>query len=262
MKSFSKVLVFLLFAALPFSLLGQNATVIASFMKVTPGHTSDYLEVEQAWKKIHQKAVNEGLYTSWQLYRKLHTGTNDPYDYITVTWYESYEASYNVNITPEWAEEVYSLDEQAEFIEKTMATRENVNEEVYHMAVSVDNPQPIKYLVVVRNHIPPDRRTEYFKMEREIFKPYQEEVIRRGALAQWGIWTAWPYTEGQAEVVITEGFMDAKQLTNPDIDSDDVLATVHPDLNWEDLVKEIMKNRKQISVEVWELLDYVTLEEQ
>ena len=108
----------------------------------------------------------------------------------------------------------------------------------------------------MRNHIPPDRRTDYFKMEREIFKPYQEEMIRRDALAQWGIWTAWPYKDGQPQVVITEGYKDAKQL-NTTVDSDEVLSVVHPELNWDDLVVEIMKNREQVSVEIWELVDYV-----
>ena len=204
-------------------------------MKVTPGQSGEYLEVEKAWKKLHQKAVNEGVISSWQLYRKLHTGSNDPYDYITLQWYDNYEA--------------------------TLASRDIISQEVYHNVVAVDNPQPIKYLVIMRNHIPPERSTDYFKMEREIFKPYQEEMIRRGALAQWGIWTAWPYKEGQADVVIAEGFKDANQLSNPGVDSDDVLATVHPELIWDDLVKEIMKNRKQISVEVWELVDFVVAEQ-
>jgi len=204
-------------------------------MKVTPGQSGEYLELEQAWKKLHQKAVNEGVISSWQLYRKLHTASNDPYDYITLQWYDNYEA--------------------------TLASRDNISQEVYHNVVAVDNPQPIKYLVIMRNHIPPERSTDYFKMEREIFKPYQEEMIRRGALAQWGIWTAWPYKEGQADVVIAEGFKDANQLSNPGVDSDDVLATVHPELIWDDLVKEIMKNRKQISVEVWELVDFVVAEQ-
>lgn len=261
MKSLSKTLTILLFAALPFSLVGQNTTVIASFMKVSPGQESGYLEVEQAWKKIHQKAVNEGMYTGWQLYRKLHTSTSDPYDYITVTWYKNYEATFEAIITPEWAAEIYTPEEQAEFMGKTMATRVNVNQEVYHQVVAVDNAQAMKYLVVMRNNIPPERSTEYFKMEREIFKPFQEEVIRRGGLAQWGIWNAWPYKEGQAQVVIAEGFKDAKQLTNPGVDVDEVLSVVHPDLNWDDLVKEIMLNREQVSVEIWELVDYVVPEQ-
>ena len=249
MKSLTKCLVFLLLAALPFSLFGQTTTVIAAFMKVTPGQTSEYLEVEQTWKELHQRAVNEGVYSSWQLYRKLHTGTDDPYDYITIQWYENYEASFRAIVSYDWVNEIYSEEQQAEIMEKTLATRNYTGEEVYHLSVTVDNPQPVKYLVVMRNHIPPDRRTDYFKMEREIFKPYQEEMIRRGALAQWGVWNAWPYKDGQPQVVIAEGFKDVKQLTTP-FEGEDALSTVHPELNWEDLVVEIMKNREQVSVEI------------
>lgn len=257
MKFLFKALTILLFAALPFSLIGQNPTVIAGFMKVTPGFENEYLEVEQTWKKLHQKAVNEGIYQSWQLWRKLHTGADDPYTYATLQWYENYEATFNVVLTPEWAADIFPLNEQAEIIEKTMATREIVSEEVYHLGISTENSQAAKYLVIMRNNIPPERSNEYFKMEKEIFKPLQEEMIRRDALAQWGIWSAWPYKEGQAQVVIAEGFKDAKQLSNPGQSFEDVLTTIHPELNWEDLRQEVIKNREQVSVEIWELVDYV-----
>jgi len=250
----------LLLAALPFSLFGQNATVIASFMKVTPGLESEYLEVEQTWKELHQRAVNEEIYSSWQLYRKLHTGTEDPYEYITLQWYDNYEAYLSRNISYEWVSEFYSEEQQAEIMEKTLAARKNIGEEVYHLVVTVDNPQPLKYLAIMRNHIPQDRGSEYFKMEKEIFKPYHEEMIRKEAMAQWGVWNAWPYKEGQAGVVIAEGFRDAKQLSDPGVDWSEVFAAVHPDLNWDEVVKEIRKNREQISVEVWELVDYVFAE--
>jgi hypothetical protein len=263
MKSLTKALTILLFAALPFSLFGQNMTIVAAFMKVPLASESEYLEVEHTWKKLHQKAVDEGLYQGWQLWRKLHTGVNDPYGYCTLQWYENYEAYLNATITAEWAEELYSLEEQAKIMEKTLSTRDMVSEEVYHMAVGVDNPQAMTYLVIMRNHVPPERSTAYYKMEREIFKPFQEEVIRRGGLAQWGIWNAWPYKEGQAQVVIAEGFKDAKQLTGSGLDmsAEEVLAAVRPDLNWEEVVEEIRKNRKQVSVEVWELVDYVVPEQ-
>lgn len=261
MKSITRALAILLFAALPFSLIGQNTTVVAGFMNVNPGLENEYLEIEQTWKKLHQKAVNEGVYQAWQLWRKLHTGVNDPYSYITLQWYEDYEATFNAILTPEWAEDVFPLNEQAEILEKTMATRDLVSEDVYHLAVTTDNPQAVKYLVIMRNHIPTDRNNAYFTMEREIFKPLQEEMIRREALAQWGIWTAWPYKEGQAQVVIAEGFKDAKQLTDPGQTFTEIFAAVHPELNWDEVVAEIQKNREQISVEVWELVDYVVAEQ-
>ena len=70
MKSTSRILLFLLLAVLPITLMAQNPTIILAYMKVTPGHYGDYLEVEQAWKEVHQKAVELGVHNGWQLWRK------------------------------------------------------------------------------------------------------------------------------------------------------------------------------------------------
>ena len=89
MKSTPRIMLFLLIAVLPITLLAQNPTIILAYMKVTPGHMSEYLEVEQVWKKVHQKAVELGVHNGWQLWRNVHAGMNDPYQYITIQWYDN-----------------------------------------------------------------------------------------------------------------------------------------------------------------------------
>lgn len=66
--SITRNMLFLLLAVLPITLLSQSSTIILAYMKVTPGHGSDYLKAEQAWKKVHQKAVELGVHYGWQLW--------------------------------------------------------------------------------------------------------------------------------------------------------------------------------------------------
>ena len=254
MKPVTKVLMSLLLAALPFSLLAQNPTVIVAYMKVAPGQFSNYLEVEQSWKKLHQKAVEVGVHNGWQLWRNVHAGMNDPYHYITIQWYDNYEHSFGEDAPDGWTDGVYTDTEMETLMEKTTAARTYAFEEVSHQVVAVDSSREMKYLLVSRNHVPVDRVSDYIKMETEIFKPYQEEAIRKEILAHWGIWRTWPYKEGQPRFIIVEGYKDAKQLTTS---GEDVLSIVHPELNWEDLIVEIRKNRTEVSTELWELVDQV-----
>ena len=92
-------------AACMFSIssMAQNPTVVLEFMKVTQESEATYLQVEQAWKQIHQKRVQEGLAAGWQLWRKVHAGYKDPYQYITINWYNDIihrsflEVKYDIN---------------------------------------------------------------------------------------------------------------------------------------------------------------------
>jgi hypothetical protein len=255
MKSALKALSILLLAALPCSLIAQNPSVIVAYMKVKPESVNDYLEVEKAWKKLHVKAIEAGVHNGWQLWRNIHAGADDPYQYITIQWYDSYDHTFGENNPEGWWEGVFSEQEQTELNKKAYASRSYAFEDVSHQLVSVDNPENFKYLLVSRNQIPPGRYEDYIKMETEIFKPVHEEMIRKDMMAHWGVWQTWPFKEGQARITIVEGYINAAQMSSPGFL--EVFKSIHPDLIWEEVVEEIQKNRKELSVEMWELIDSV-----
>ena len=253
MKSALKALSILLLAAFSCSLTAQNPTVLVTYMKVKPESENDYLELEKAWKKFHVKAIEAGVHNGWQLWKKLYTGTDDPYQYITIQWYDNYEHTFGENSPEGWWEGIYSELEQTGLINKTHATRCVAYRDVSHQLITVDNPGNIKYLLVSRNLIPLDRFEEYIKMETEIFKPVHEEMIRKGLMAHWGVWQIWPYKEGEGRINIVEGYKDAAQMNSSGFM--EVFNSIHPDLNWEETESEILKNRKELRVEIWELID-------
>ena len=255
MKSALRILSILLLAALPCSLFAQNPTVIVAYMKIKPGSATDYLELEKTWKKLHVKAIEAGVYNGWQLWRNIHAGADDPYQYITIQWYNNYEHTFGENTPEDWWEGVFTEEEGIELRKKAYASRRYAFEDVSHQVVTVDNPEDFKYLLVSRNKIPPGSYADYMKMEREIFKPVHEEAIRKGMMAHWGVWQTWPYKEGQATITIVEGYKYAGQMNMPGYL--EVFNVIHPDLIWEEVVEEIQKNRKEVSVEMWELIDSV-----
>lgn len=259
MKSTSRILLFLLLAVLPITLLAQNPTIILAYMKVTPGHGSDYLEVEQAWKKVHQKAVEVGVHNGWQLWRNVHAVASDPYQYITIQWYDNYEHTFGENAPEGWMQEVYSETEWAELMEKTYASRTYACQEVAHQVTTVDNPEPVKYILVNRMKVKPGMEAEYVKMETEIFKPYHEELIKRGLLAHWGIWNSWPFKEGKTRYAAMNGFANVQQLTAPGVEINP--SELNLDLTWEQVFELMQKTRESVSTELWELVDYVIPEE-
>jgi hypothetical protein len=221
---------------------------------------SQYLEIENAWRIIHQKAVEAGVYNGWQLWRNVHAGADDPYQYITLQWYDDYEHYFGENISQDWAEDLFTDQEAEELTKKTLAARIYAYEEVSNLVTMVDNQKPLKYLVVYRIEVKPGMENEYVQMETEIFKLYFEELIRRDLAAHWGIWNIWPFKKGQCRYVAVNGFKDAAQLTAEDV-------TIQPeelglDYTMEEVMELMQKTRSIAQIELWELIDQVWAEEE
>jgi hypothetical protein len=260
MKSITKLIASLLLAALPFTLLSQGQTVIAAYMKVSQERYMEYPEVEKAWKKYHQKAIEEGVCNGWQLWRSIHAGIHDPYQYITLQWYDNYEQAIKGNDPANAFDGVYSDEEWAALNAKTNAARVYAYQEVSHLITQVDNPQPLKYLVVHRMKANPGMADEYVQMETEIFKAYHEELIKRDQLAHWGLWNIWPYKKDQCRYVTVNGYKDAAQL---DADSEVIdPQELGLDYTLEEVTELAQKTRVKVTDEVWELIDQVWPEEE
>jgi len=243
-------------ALIPLSLTAQNPTVVVEFMKVTQESEATYLEVEQAWKKIHQKRVEEGLAAGWQLWRKVYAGYKDPYQYITVNWYDDYAQSFKP--LPEGFLESFMNGPDSEILNQTAGSRVLAHMEVSHQEGVADNSQGATLIVINRMKVRPGDQSDYVKMEMEVFKPLHEEAIRRGLRSHWGIWSNWPFDKGQAAYITVDGYTDASQLT---ADGEDYFSEVHPDLNVDEVSDKIMKLRYMESSEIWELVESVFPEE-
>jgi len=255
MKSTLRVVFLLLLAALPLSLFSQGQTVVAAYMKVTTDNIPDYLEVEQGWKKYHEAAVANGLHNGWQLWRRLHVGEDDPYQFITLQYYDNYAQTFGVDVPDNWLEGVYTDEEWSQLYEKTLKARVYAFEQVANLITMVDNPQAANFLVIHRMKVLPGMGNEYVRMETEIFKPYHEVLINKGALATWALWNIWPYKQGECRYVTVNGYKDAAQLT-----ADGVAVTPEElglDYTMEEIMELAQKTREMVQDELWVLVDSV-----
>jgi hypothetical protein len=259
MKYTTKLISLLLLAALPFTLFAQGQTIVGAYMKVSQERYMEYPEVEKEWKKYHQKAIEDGMLNGWQLWRNVHAGIHDPYQYITLQWYDNYEHAIKGTALDYMPEGVYSDEEWAALNAKTMAARVYAYQEVAHLVAQGEEQQPVKYLVVGRMKAKPGMESEYVKMEKEIAKLFMDEGISRGWLAHWGVWRIYPFKEGQYGYTAVQGFSDAAQL---DADRETIdPSEVGLDQTMDEIMELIQGTRDMVSVEVWELVDQVFPEE-
>ncbi len=155
---------------------------VVQFMKVKPGQWSTYLEVEEAWSKLHQKSVDNGYILEWSLYEKMFHGTEDEYDFITI------------NVYPDWAtyekEYPYGYYDQLgeDIMTKTSESRSIVRAEVYSFVVGADNSKSQKFNMLFFMKVEQGDASAYVDMESKYYKVYQEGLIEAGGMNSWGIY--------------------------------------------------------------------------
>jgi hypothetical protein len=250
MKHLLRVLTLLLLAVLPLTLTGQ--TLVVEYMKVQPGMEGTYLEVEKAWKEVHQKRIEKGMITGWQLWRNVYAAANDPYEYVTINWYKDW--AHSLAPAPEGFWEEMGTLTGNELMAKTGDTRVIVERRVTHAVHAADNNAGAKYILVNQMKVKPGMTSEYLEFEKEMAKPVFEEAIRRGQRSSWGVWQNWPYGLGEITLATVDGYESIEQMTKG---GENLWEVVHPEKNLEEMSKKIEELRTMASVELWELVDSV-----
>lgn len=257
MKLSSKFFALLILAALPFSGLAQNATIVLNYMDVTPGMEWQYVNVEKEWKKLHKKNIEAGMMTGWQLWKNVYAGADDPYQYITINWYKNLAQSLAPNPEAYWNDMVVPLfteEEREKNWEMTLKSRRLAHKEVLHRAMQAEGSIGSKYIVVNRMKVKEGNGDAYLESEGTYSKPLQEEKIKEDLLAHWSVWIAWPYSQGQIRYSTVDGYSSLEQLN---AGGGDLLEKVHPGMTWEEWAEKVTEHRIQSSIEIWELVDSV-----
>ncbi|MDX2432241.1 MAG: hypothetical protein QNK35_14990 [Bacteroides sp.] len=256
MKSLTRVFTILLMAVFPLSILAQDATIVLNYMKVNPGMTADYIQAEQGWKKLHEKRIEAGVMNGWQLWRNVYATPNDPYQFITIDWYN--DIAHSLAGDPEgfWQNEiegVFAEGEAAEIWEMTANSRTLVGKDVMHRIMEADNATGSSYIIVNRMKVKEGKGNAYLQAEGKYSKPLQEAKIDDGQMVHWSVWTAWPYKEGQVRYSTVDGYSSLDQVS---AGGNDLLEKVFPDMTWTEWMEKVSADRTLASVELWELVDF------
>ena len=241
-----KSLLFVVLICLMSNIVSAQILVL-QFMKVEPGKLSTYLEVEEAWSKLHQKSVDNGYLVAWYLNEKMFHGTEDEYDYVTV------------NIYPDWAtyEKGYPdgyYDQLGEDImTKTGESRSMVRAEVYSMAVGADNSKPSKVSNLVFMKVEQGNASAYVDMESKYYKVFHEGLIEAGGMNSWGIYQrVVPFGFGNDyNYVAVIGYESLSQQSKITAETYEALWEKSAGTQDEDINKLTNETRVMVTSEMW-----------
>ena len=104
--------------------------MLVADMKVRPGDGQAYVAMERdVWKPMHKKIIESGKTRSWSLYGVMFSGTEDPYNYVTVQTFDSLDDFYSVDFA-KVAGEVHPDRAVASLSEQALKMRDNVADQL------------------------------------------------------------------------------------------------------------------------------------
>jgi hypothetical protein len=237
------------------SVSAQNLIAVVDYMKVNPDYEGNYQDVEKEWKKIHEARQTEGVLYSWALYRVLFTGTESPYDYVTVNLYTDMGKLENP-IPQEVLQKAYPDydDNKWEvFMKKTNDSRMLLKSEVFFRRLMADTSNQGKYIIVNRMNVNVEGY-EYIQMENEIYKPLHNMAVEMGLRAGWSVWNKWPGDYTDFNFVTVDSYKSLSQMVS---NNQPLFKSVHPDKDPMEVQKETSRIRDWVSAEIWEYVDGV-----
>lgn len=252
-----------LFACCPNQGNAQNAPTvfaIVDFMKVKPENEGKYLDIEKnIWKPLHQERLKKGIITGWILYKVLYTGTNDPYNYVTVTFFDNqakledpWKDIEAVKILPgrDLNKDMEETDKSRDLVKSHLIVR---NDEV----IPDGGPGEVKYIEVDFMKVKPGNEGAYVAAEENIWVPIHKEFIKAGTRAGWSLWgNAFPSGAGMDYQYTTVNyFADFSKIGMADYTA--AFEKAHKGKSMDELGKQTTDLRDLVRSELWQTLDVV-----
>jgi len=228
----------------------QSVCAEVSYIKVTPGHWMDFMQIQEMTMELHQARVDEGIITGFTVYRNMFPNGKHDYDFVFVTGYDDYKKSQNP-WPQEMIDELYTKEEQADYRENMPKVMSWVGTEMYDNVTRTETWKDTKYLRIGWMQV--DEPWAFSKQRKEIIKPMFDEVVSRGHHTGWSLWER-ESGSTKNKFIFVNGFAEHGDWKQEDIDWEGIFTKVHPDKDFKATRDEVMATRSTVYTEYWEVV--------
>lgn len=119
--------------------------LLVEAMDSPEGGAGNYVAIEnEIWKPMHEQRLAKGYISSWALWARMFTGTNDEFDHVTVTNYDAFGDLVNPGYTDEVMAaahpDVTTSEAMQEIMDKTNASRDLVRSSLWILLDQTELP--------------------------------------------------------------------------------------------------------------------------
>jgi len=257
-----------------FSFAQSRAFVTFDYMNVKPANVSEYLNLEgEVWKPVHKEFQNRGMEVSWSLYMVRGAGTQNHYNYVTVSVYDGLGSLDNdAAKLNEVVSSVYSNEEIEGFWNKTSAARLHNGLDVFFVYDQALKGNNKKLSAFSSGKIGQDITVTFMQtlagqdavgLESKWWKPIHKERIKRRVINSWEVLTKRFVSLGQTQLdhdyVTWENYTTFSTIDDS-YNSDkftNAVKKAHPDVDFSEVNEATVKSRNFLRSEIWELVDHL-----
>jgi len=257
-----------------FSFAQSRAFVTFDYMNVKPANVSEYLNLEgEVWKPVHKEFQNRGMEVSWSLYMVRGAGTQNHYNYVTVSVYDGLGSlDRNIDDEEEIISKIYSNEDLSGFWNRTSEARLHTGRDVffvYDQALKGNNKELSAFS---SGKIGQDITVTFMQtlagqdavgLESKWWKPIHKERIKRKVINSWEVLTkrfvAFGQTQLDHDYVTWEDYTTFSTIDDS-YNSNTFTKAVekaHPDVDFSEVNEATVKSRDFLRSEIWELVDHL-----
>lgn len=236
------------------NVLGQNIIGVIDYVKVDD--VDEYLEVEKAWKKIHEERLKEGMIISWSLYQVMYKTVDDPYNFISISMYDSF-SKLDKGVPENILNAAYpekNEDDWESFDIRTYRSRKVITSSIFHQQLSCSKglDRLGKYYVINEINVKQGASKEYIRINEEIYKPLFEEDIKNNNRTNWSLWAKWPGDTKDFHYLSADGYADLDQMEPSNYI--EYFNKIHPHKNFDKISARVEELRTLENSEMWKVI--------
>ena len=231
----------------------QTIIGVVDYLKVEDPEA--FLALEKEWMKIHAERLKRKEILGWSIHEVMFKTTEDPYNYVMITWYDSF-SRLDDGISDKVYETVFpskGVSYGEELRKRQDALAKRMTSGVFHrqLAASKNLNHSGKYYRIDEINVEPGHSEKFLEMQREIFLPVYKEAIRQKLQTSWGLWAKWTGNMRDYQYVSSGGFNNLDYTEK--VDNPAFFRRVHPDLDIESLQKMMESISTKVNSEIWKL---------
>lgn len=171
----------------------QEKFLVFEFMKVSNDQEMNYWETETFWEKIHAERVKSGEIQAWDLWSLKPGGTEQGYQYVTVTVYDDPVKALSDRDVWGVAKKAYpklSEEELTKVLEDGEKSRELSKRIFLKVIKATKDKFKMEVGTVMRMNFMEaidGKLEEYEKAEIELFLPIHQKRVDAGTMSHWSL---------------------------------------------------------------------------
>jgi len=239
----------------------QTPTVFARvvYQKVEQGKEQEFLTMlRENWKPAHKVRQQNGKITGWAIYRVHFTGAGNEYNYVTVSYHDSWEKT---EVNDNYTELIKAANPKADaaaILAKTLTLRSIVKQELYSrndITTAAASGAPARFFEIDFMKVKEGQGAEYVKVETEVWKPIHQAWVNDGKRSGWALWSlVFPSGSNSTyDFATSNGYSSYKQIGGENYE--EAFKKVHPGKDMQGLFNSTEKTRNLVRRELWELVD-------